>query len=75
MNAPSSLAFGGGGPLYVVIFWVMFVSWQSSELVLNMQRRSASPEGRDRESFLVLVLTFGTAFFLDLRARSSYRTW
>jgi protein-S-isoprenylcysteine O-methyltransferase Ste14 len=65
MSAPSSLPFGGGGPLYVGIFWVMFVSWQSSELVLNMQRRSASPEGRDRDSFLVLILTFGTAFFLD----------
>jgi protein-S-isoprenylcysteine O-methyltransferase Ste14 len=65
MSAPSSLPFGSGGPLYVVIFWGMFVSWQSSELVLNMQRRSASLEGRDRESFLVLALTFGIAFSLD----------
>jgi protein-S-isoprenylcysteine O-methyltransferase Ste14 len=64
MTAPSSLAFGGGDPLYVVIFWVLFVSWQSSEFVLNMQRRSASPKRRDRESFLVLALAFGVAFFL-----------
>jgi protein-S-isoprenylcysteine O-methyltransferase len=64
MSTSFSLAFGAGGPIYVVIFWVVFVSWQSSELVLNMQRRSASPKGGDRESFLVLALAFGIAFFL-----------
>jgi len=64
MSALSPLAFGGGGPFYVVIFWVMFVLWQSSEFVLNMQRRSASPTERDRKSFLVLVLAIGIAVSL-----------
>jgi hypothetical protein len=29
MSAPSSFrsVAAGGGPLYVVIFWVMFVAW------------------------------------------------
>jgi protein-S-isoprenylcysteine O-methyltransferase Ste14 len=65
MSVQSSLPFGGGGPLYVVIFWTLFVLWQGSELVLNMRQRSASPEGRDRGSFLVLVLTLGVAFLVD----------
>lgn len=64
MSPPSSLAFGGGGPFYVVIFWVMYVSWAWSELVLNTKRRSASPKGRDRGSFLVAVLGFSLAIFL-----------
>jgi protein-S-isoprenylcysteine O-methyltransferase Ste14 len=65
MSVPFSLPFGSGGPLYVVIFWVMFALWHASELVLNVHQRSASPEGRDRGSFLILALTLGIAFFLN----------
>jgi protein-S-isoprenylcysteine O-methyltransferase Ste14 len=64
MSTPPSLAFGGGGPFFVVIFWVIYVSWVLSELVLNTKRRSASPKGRDRGSFVVAVLAFSFAIFL-----------
>ncbi len=61
MSAPSSLAFGAGGSFYVVIFRVIYVSWVSSELVLNTRRRAASPKRRD---FAILVLVFSIAICL-----------
>jgi hypothetical protein len=60
-----SLPLGGGGPLYVTIFWVTFVSWELSEFVLNTQQRSKAAKNQDRGSFLVLVLGLGIAFSLD----------
>jgi protein-S-isoprenylcysteine O-methyltransferase Ste14 len=65
VSALPSLPFGGG-PLYVAVFWATFVLWQGAELVLNIRRRSDSPDdGRDRGSFRLLGLLLATAFTLD----------
>ena len=50
MTVQSSLPFGGGGSLYVAVFWVTLVLWQASESI-NTRFRWRSIKRSDRGSF------------------------
>lgn len=64
MLHPASLPFGGG-PLYAVSFWLVYVLWVGTEQVRNIKRRPSLADRRDRRSWSVLIAALSIAIVLD----------